>query len=129
MPQWRARNHEAFQHRKNSLPLARRIVARGDLFYDAAPAGGLEFPERFGSIEDSRGFCQEFMRWYNTEHHHSGLGLLTPEVVHTLRGGEVRERRQQTLNLAGEPGCHGLYREKLADSPLCGRAHPCPQGF
>jgi hypothetical protein len=34
------------------LPVARRIVARGDLFYDAAPDGGLEFPERFGSICD-----------------------------------------------------------------------------
>jgi hypothetical protein len=30
--------------------LARRIVAKGELFYDAAPAGGLEFPERFGRI-------------------------------------------------------------------------------
>jgi hypothetical protein len=35
-----------------------------------------------------------------TEHHHSGLGLLTPEVVHMQRSGEVRERRQQTLHLA-----------------------------
>jgi hypothetical protein len=32
------------------LPRARRIVARGGLFYDAAPAGGLEFPMRFGQI-------------------------------------------------------------------------------
>jgi YtcA family len=32
------------------LPVARRIVAGSDLFYDDAPGGGLEFPERFGSI-------------------------------------------------------------------------------
>ena len=25
-----------------------------------------EFPERFGSIEDSRAFCQRFFPWYNT---------------------------------------------------------------
>ncbi len=59
-----------------------------------------EFPDRFGSLQDARSFCQEFFPWYNTEHHHSGLGLLTPEVVHTLRAGEVRELRQRTLDLA-----------------------------
>jgi len=41
-----------------------------------------DFPERFGSPEDARGFCQDFFRWYNTEPHHSGIGLMTPEVVH-----------------------------------------------
>ena len=41
-----------------------------------------EFPERFGSIEHARAFSQTFFPWYNTEHYHSGLGLLTPEDVH-----------------------------------------------
>ena len=41
-----------------------------------------EFPERFGSIEDGRAFCQRFFRWYNHEHHHSGLGFHTPADVH-----------------------------------------------
>jgi putative transposase len=59
-----------------------------------------EFPDRFGSLQDARSFCQEFFSWYNTEHHHSGLGLLTPEVVHTQRAGQVRDLRQQTLDLA-----------------------------
>jgi putative transposase len=40
------------------------------------------FPDRFGAIEDARAFCQSFFPWYNTEHYHSGLGLLTPEDVH-----------------------------------------------
>jgi putative transposase len=40
------------------------------------------FPERFGSIQDARAHCHEFFTWYNTEHHHSGLGLLTPADVH-----------------------------------------------
>jgi putative transposase len=30
-----------------------------------------EFPERFGSIQDARGYCQRFFPWYNTEHHHA----------------------------------------------------------
>ena len=40
------------------------------------------FPERFGSIQDARGHGHVFFPWYNTEHHHTGLGLLTPYDVH-----------------------------------------------
>ena len=59
-----------------------------------------EFPDRFGSLQDARTFCQVFFPWYNTEHHHSGLGLMTPEVVHTRRAEHVRDLRQQTLDVA-----------------------------
>ncbi len=59
-----------------------------------------EFPERFGSLQDARRFCQTFFAWYNNEHHHSGLGLLTPAVVHSCRAEQVRDLRQQTLNAA-----------------------------
>jgi putative transposase len=41
-----------------------------------------EFPERFGSIEDARAHCRVFFPWYNTEHRHSGIGLLTAHDVH-----------------------------------------------
>ena len=41
-----------------------------------------QFPDRFGSIEDGRAFGQVFFPWYNQAHHHSGLGFLTPAVVH-----------------------------------------------
>ena len=37
-----------------------------------------DFPQNFGSIEDARGFCKNFFAWYNSEHHHSGIGLLKP---------------------------------------------------
>jgi putative transposase len=40
------------------------------------------FPPRFGSIQDARAHCHVFFGWYNTQHHHSGLGLLTPADVH-----------------------------------------------
>jgi putative transposase len=40
------------------------------------------FPEHFGSIVDARGFCGDFFPWYNEEHHHGALGLLTPGDVH-----------------------------------------------
>jgi putative transposase len=60
------------------------------------------FPDRFGSIEDARGFCQPFFRWYNFEHHHSGLGLLTPAVVHLGKAAELLARRQMVLDAAFE---------------------------
>ena len=41
-----------------------------------------DFPDRFGSIEDARRFCQSFFAWYNNDHHHSALSLLTPNDVH-----------------------------------------------
>jgi putative transposase len=59
-----------------------------------------DFPDRFGSQQDARSFCQQFFTWYNTEHHHSGLGLLTPDVVHHQRAEQVRNSRQITLNVA-----------------------------
>jgi putative transposase len=59
-----------------------------------------EFPERFGSIEDSRAFGQKFFPWYNHDHHHSGIALLTPEMLHYGMAGEVIEQRQQVLDQA-----------------------------
>jgi hypothetical protein len=59
-----------------------------------------EFPDRFGSRQDARAFCQGFFPWYNREHHHGGLALLTPEVVHYGRTAEVLQRRRQALEEA-----------------------------
>ncbi len=51
------------------------------------------FPDRFGSIQDARAHGHVFFPWYNTEHHHSGLGLLTPADVHYgLAAQRVAER-------------------------------------
>lgn len=61
-----------------------------------------EFPERFGSLEDARSFCQCFFPWYNTEHHHSGISLLTPETLHYGRAEKVIQRRQEVLSQAYE---------------------------
>jgi len=55
------------------------------------------FPARFGSIEDARAFCREFFGWYNTEHRHAGIGLLTPATVHAGRAAEVHAARVVTL--------------------------------
>jgi putative transposase len=59
-----------------------------------------EFPDRFGCIQDSRAFCQGFFRWYNGEHRHSSLGLLTPAMVHYNQTDRVLKQRQQVLDAA-----------------------------
>jgi putative transposase len=55
------------------------------------------FPDRFGSIQDGRAFCQDFFPWYNCEHHHSGIGLLTPEMVHYGKAETVTSQRRIVL--------------------------------
>ena len=59
-----------------------------------------QFPERFGSLEDARAFGKDFFRWYNHEHRHSGLGFLTPAVVHFGQAATVRDHRQHVLAAA-----------------------------
>jgi putative transposase len=56
-----------------------------------------DFPDRFGSIQDARSFCREFFPWYNQEHRHSGIGLMTPEMVHYGKTEKVRSQRQIIL--------------------------------
>jgi len=59
-----------------------------------------DFPDRFGSIEHARQFCQTFFTWYNTQHRHSGIGMLTPEMVHYGRAQEVIAARAAVLTAA-----------------------------
>lgn len=59
-----------------------------------------EFPERFGSIQDSRQFCQGFFNWYNKVHRHTGIALLTPEQVHYGMADDILKTRSQVLQAA-----------------------------
>ena len=58
------------------------------------------FPDRFGSIEDARTFCEVFFGFYNHEHRHSGIGYHTPASVHFGTAEEVRAQRAETLGSA-----------------------------
>jgi len=58
------------------------------------------FPDRFGSVQDVRSFGQVFFPWYNDEHRHSGLGLLTPADVHYGRATTRLAARATTLDAA-----------------------------
>ena len=58
------------------------------------------FPDRFGSQEHGLDFCRDFFRWYNTEHRHSGISMLTPEQVHYGLADDVLEKRRIVLETA-----------------------------
>ena len=57
-----------------------------------------EFPKRFGCVEDAKDFCRRFFTWYNQDHHHAGLGLMTPDQVHYGQAEAVQAARQSTLD-------------------------------
>ena len=58
------------------------------------------FPKSFGCIEDARAFCRGFFDGYNQEHHHSGIGPMTPDQVHFGQADAVHAARQDTLDRA-----------------------------
>jgi putative transposase len=58
------------------------------------------FPDRCGSLEDARAWARPFFTWYNQDHHHTGIGLLTPATVHRGQAPVVRAARQATLDAA-----------------------------
>lgn len=59
-----------------------------------------KFPERFGSIQDARTFCQEFFSWYNCVHKHTGIALMTPEQVHYGQAEKIQAHRAAVLENA-----------------------------
>lgn len=61
-----------------------------------------DFPGQFGSLADARGWARPFFEWYNQEHYHSGIGLLTPATVHSGQAAVAIAARQQVLVAAQE---------------------------
>jgi putative transposase len=59
-----------------------------------------EFPQRFASYDHGITFCRDFFPWYNQQHRHWGLGLLTPATVHSGHSAEALAARQRTLSAA-----------------------------
>lgn len=59
-----------------------------------------DYPDRFGSLEDSRAYCVPFFDWYHHQHRHSGIGWMTPADVHFGRADEVTATRARALDLA-----------------------------
>ncbi len=59
-----------------------------------------DYPKEFSTMKHARGWAREFVQWYNHEHHHTGLALMTPAVVHHGQVEQVLQQRQQVLDAA-----------------------------
>lgn len=91
-----------------------------------------EFPATFSTIVEARSFCQAFFGWYNNEHRHSGIALLTPSDVHHGRAQERISARQTVLNAAyhahPERFVHGAPKAlQLAAASYINRPVPIPE--
>jgi putative transposase len=71
-----------------------------------------EFPARFVSFTEALAHCRDFFPWYNEQHYHSGIALLTPAAVHHGRAQTILDRRQATLDRA-----YQLHPERFARQP------------
>lgn len=71
-----------------------------------------EFPNRFGSYDDALAFCRRFFVWYNEEHYHSGIGLVTPAMLHYGQAPHIVVARQQTLLAA-----YAAHPERFVKGP------------
>lgn len=71
-----------------------------------------DFPERFGSEQDARVFCQRFFPWYNDEHRHSGIGYHAPADIHYGRAAGLRDRRADVLD-----GAYVAHPERFVRKP------------
>ena len=86
------------------------------------------FPGQFGSLEDARIFLRQFFHWYNNEHRHSGINMMTPKDVHTGNAENVTRKRLETMIAAyarhperfvsGQPKLKPLAREVWINKPI-----------
>lgn len=70
------------------------------------------FPERFGSLPDARTHVAAFERWYNHEHHHTGIADLTPADVHHGRAQDRLDARQRVLDVG-----YAAHPERFVNGP------------
>ena len=71
-----------------------------------------DFPQRFDSQDVAYTWAKSFFPWYNNEHHHLALGLLTPAMVHWGQSASVLAQRQNTLSAA-----YALHPERFVQGP------------
>ena len=77
-----------------------------------------QFPDRFGSPEHARTHSHEFFHWYNHEHHHSGIAMLTPHTVHYGLAADVLKHRQRVLTEAFQQHPERFVRKPPRPAPL-----------
>jgi hypothetical protein len=54
----------------------------------------------FASAEEARLWVQGFVRWYNTEHHHSAIRFVTPDARHRGKDADLLANRHAVYQAA-----------------------------
>ena len=84
------------------------------------------FPGRFGDQGQAKTFCRSFFRWYNAEHRHGGISMLTPEQVHFGNADQVIAGRKSVLREIRAPRSMGRSSRTLRQR--CAEAQTAPGG-
>jgi transposase InsO family protein len=58
------------------------------------------FPACFEGLEHARAHSRGFFPWYNNEHHHSGIGFMTPAAMHFGTAPALWQQRAAVLQAA-----------------------------
>jgi putative transposase len=74
-----------------------------------------DWPTTFETLAEVTAHCEQFFGWYNNEHHHSGIGMLTPADRHSGHGQRIDIARQAVLDAAFQ-----AHPERFPN----GRPHP-----
>lgn len=56
-----------------------------------------DYPDRFASLTEAQEWARHFFTWYNEQHYHSGLNLLTPASVHYQESPDVQQNRHAVM--------------------------------
>jgi putative transposase len=92
---------EALRDRKVTCSHSRPRVSNDNAFSESQFKTAKyqpDYPRRFRNGEHARAWCSDYFAWYNTAHHHSGLGGFTPEQVFTGTFRDVAMEKQRALD-------------------------------
>jgi putative transposase len=78
-----------------------------------------EIPARFESAEYARVIFRMLFHWYNQEHRHSSLALLSPATVHAGKAAQVTQARAGVLSAA-----YSAHPERFVNKPPVPAAPP-----
>jgi len=85
-----------------------------------------QFPRRLQTIDGAPTFCRLFFAWHDEDHHHAGIGLMTPDQIHFGQADAIDAARQTALDAAlpGTPERFVRQRPKPPQIPTTARINP-----
>ncbi len=70
------------------------------------------FPKRLGCQQDALSWSRKFFAWYNQHYRHSGIAMMTPEMVHRGQAVAVLDKRHEVALAA-----YNAHPERFVNGP------------